>query len=93
MASTADRASGEMAVEVGEIPVEGTRLAADDVEVGEAPVEGTRLAADEVEVGEAPVEGTRLAADEAEVGVTFGGAVGAQAETSRKIPQTASSAR
>jgi dihydroxyacetone kinase len=46
-----------------------------------------------LEVGEVPVEGTRLAADEAELGVTFGGAVGAQAETIRKTPQIASSAR
>ena len=43
--------------------------------------------------GELPVEGTRLPADEAELGVTFGGAVGEQAETIRKIPQIASSAR
>jgi hypothetical protein len=46
-----------------------------------------------VEVGEAPVEGTRLPADEAELGVTFGGAVGEQAETIRKIVQIASRAR
>jgi dihydroxyacetone kinase len=43
--------------------------------------------------GELPVEGTRLPADEAELGVTFGGAVGEQAETIRRIPQIASSAR
>jgi dihydroxyacetone kinase len=46
-----------------------------------------------VDDGEIPVEGTTLPADEAELGVTFGGALGAQAETIRKIPQIASSPR
>jgi hypothetical protein len=43
--------------------------------------------------GELAVEGATLPADEAELGVTFGGAVGEQAETIRKIPQIASSPR
>jgi len=60
MVSTAETAFGEMAVEVGELPVEGTRLPAD--------------------------EGSRL-------GVAFGSEAGEQAETIRKIPQIASSAR
>jgi dihydroxyacetone kinase len=58
--------------------------------VSTAETESGEMAVDD---GEVPIEGTRLAADEAELGVTFGGAVGAQAETIRKIPQIASSAR
>jgi hypothetical protein len=34
IASTAETASDEMAVQVGEAPVEGTRLAADEAELG-----------------------------------------------------------
>lgn len=60
MVSTAETASGEMALELGEVPVEGATLPVDEA---------------------------------AELGVTFGGAVGEQAETIRKIPEIASSAR
>jgi hypothetical protein len=61
--STAEMASGEMAVEIAG--------------------EGATL----------PAEGATLPAGEAELGVTFGVALGAHAETIRKIPQIASSAR